>query len=75
MRSQGVHLSRASKGPLKIKPWTSATPAGSLQPCCLGRSNKLPTQTPPNLLLEHFFDLSDLFLYLADVFLGVAFGL
>ncbi len=31
--------------------------------------------TPPNLLLEHFFDLSDLFLNLAGVLFGVAFGL
>ena len=32
-------------------------------------------QTPPNLLLEHLFDLSDLFLNFAGVFFGVAFGL
>jgi hypothetical protein len=32
-------------------------------------------QVPPKLLLEHFFDLSDLFLYFAGVFFGVAFGL
>ena len=32
-------------------------------------------QTPPNLLLEHLFNLSDLFLNFAGVFFGVAFGL
>jgi hypothetical protein len=32
-------------------------------------------QTPPNLLLKHLFDLSDLFLNFAGVFFGVAFGL
>jgi hypothetical protein len=39
---------------------------------CLARSNKFRRQ---NLLLEHFFDLSDLFLNFAGVFFGVAFGL
>jgi hypothetical protein len=32
-------------------------------------------QTPPNLLLEYLFDLSDLLLNVAGVFFGVAFGL
>jgi hypothetical protein len=32
-------------------------------------------QAPPDLLLEHFFDLSDLLLNFAGVFFGVAFGL
>jgi len=32
-------------------------------------------QTPPDLLLEHFFDLSDLLLNFASVLFGVAFGL
>jgi hypothetical protein len=31
-------------------------------------------QTPPNLLLEHFLDLSDLLLNFAGVFFGVAVG-
>jgi hypothetical protein len=31
--------------------------------------------SPYNLLLEHFFDLPDLFLNFAGVFFGVAFGL
>ena len=31
--------------------------------------------SPPNLLLEHFFDLSDLFLNFAGIFFDVAFGL
>src|ERR1017187_1869517 len=32
-------------------------------------------QSPTTLLLEYFFDLSDLFLNFAGVFFGVAFGL
>ncbi len=31
-------------------------------------------QSPPNSLLEYFFDLSDLLLNFAGVFFGVAFG-
>jgi hypothetical protein len=36
---------------------------------------KMSGQSLPYLLLEHSFDLSDLFLNFAGVFFGVAFGL
>jgi hypothetical protein len=32
-------------------------------------------ESPPSLLLEHFFDLSDLFFNFAGICFGVAFGL
>jgi hypothetical protein len=35
---------------------------------------KKAAAAPPNLLLEHFFDLSDLFLNVAGVLFGGAFG-
>jgi hypothetical protein len=35
----------------------------------------LGIEPPPNLLLEHLFDLSDLFLNFAGVLFSVAFGL
>jgi hypothetical protein len=41
---------------------------------CLKRMNMLRIE-PPNLLLEDFFDLSDLLLNFARVLFGVAFGL
>jgi hypothetical protein len=41
---------------------------------CLKRINMLGIESP-DLLLEHLFDLSDLFFNFAGVFFGVAFGL
>jgi hypothetical protein len=41
---------------------------------CLKRINTFGIG-PSDLLLEHFFDLSDLFLNFAGIFFGVAFGL
>jgi hypothetical protein len=42
---------------------------------CLKRMNMLGMEPLPNLLLEHLFDLSDLFLNFAGVLFSVAFGL
>src|SRR5450759_2071836 len=41
---------------------------------CFKKMNMLGIE-PSDLLLEHFFDLSDLFFNFASVFFGVAFGL
>jgi hypothetical protein len=55
--------------------WVSAVLIGERRHIsCLKKMNMLGIE-PPDLLLEHFFDLSDLLLNFADVFVGVAFGL
>jgi hypothetical protein len=53
----------------------SAVPSGEgLHISCLEKMNVLGME-PPDLLLEHFFDLSDLLLNLAGIFFGIAVGL
>jgi hypothetical protein len=53
----------------------SAVPSGERRHIsCLEKMNVLGIE-PPDLLLEHFFDLSDLLLNFAGVFFDVAFGL
>ena len=42
---------------------------------CLKRMNMLGIEPPPNLLLEHLFDLSDFLLNFVGVFFRVAFSL
>jgi hypothetical protein len=55
-------------GSLQCWAETGGTPAVSKGSTCSGQSTL-------DLLLEHFFDLSDFLLNFAGVFFGVAFGL
>jgi hypothetical protein len=58
-----------------IFPWAAApTGDGNSSLDCFAVRDKVRTDAA-NLLLEHSFDLSDLFLNFAGVFFGVAFGL
>jgi hypothetical protein len=54
---------------------TPAGPCGTEREAVHQFSHAQPPDRCPDLLLEHFFDLSDFFLNFAGVFFGVAFGL
>jgi hypothetical protein len=56
-------------------PPVSAVLSGDRRYIRYSGARTLPELTPPNLLLEHFFDLSDLLLNFAGVLFGVAFSL
>ena len=56
-------------------PPVSAVLSGDRRYIRYSGARTLPELTPPNLLLEHFFDLSDLFFNFTGVFFDVAFGL
>ena len=82
-----MRQSSRSVGLIPVAPPPYRTLTAKLASAVSGRSLKRKTAvhqlsrtheralSPPTLLLEHFFDLSDLFLNFAGIFFGVAFGL